>query len=253
MWQCPDEPEDEAHAPPEPAPVVVVAEDGPNTDLVLELVSDYVQSAMFSSLARVDRRFAAKARPLLDAFLDRLVATSQRLGARSAERTKAFWKLYREVSADELQRITGITHALSYEDREEWHYWNDEAKEARRRGAGTCEDMYSGTIPTRGKTFSEQTCRRNFEVALANTKKPCHYYSERKRHAWNRRHALCSPFFVCGPINFFKRMAIPNSALYDIVVHGDASGVRTEGFGHRHHRFFVKRLLEERAPSSGGA
>ena len=42
-------------------------------------------------------------------------------------------------------------------------------------------------------------------------------------------------------------MAIPSSALYDVVVHGDASGVRTEGFGHRHHRFFVKRLLEERA------
>ena len=242
MWQCPDEPEDEAGAPPEPAPVV--AEDGPNTDLVLELVSDYVQSAMFSTLARVDRRFAAKARPLLGAFLDRLVATSQRLGARSAERTKAFWKQYRE-DRDGLTRATGITHAVSYEDRREWHYWNDEAKEARRRGAGTCEDMYSGTIPTRDKTFSDQICRRNFEVALANTKKPCHC-CERKRHAWNRRHALCSPFFVRGPIDFFNRMAIPNSALYDIVVHGDASGVRTEGFGHRHHRFFVKRLLEER-------
>ena len=245
MWQCPDEPEDEAGPPPEPAPVV--AEDGPNTDLVLELVSDYVQSTLFSTLARVDKRFAAKARLLFDAFLDRLVATSQRLGKRSAERTKAFWKQYREVSADELKRITGITHALSYEDRREWHCWNEEAKEAWRRGAGTCVDMYSHTIPTRDLTFSDRINRRHFEVALAETKKPCHYYSERKRHAWNRRHALCAPFFVRGPIDFFNRMAIPNSALYDIVVHGDASGVKTEGFGHRHHRFFVKRLLEERA------
>jgi len=246
MWQSPDEPEDEAGATPESASVVVVSEDGPNTDLVLELVSDYVGSAMFSRIARVDGRFAAKARLLFDAFLDRLVTTSQRLGARSAERTKAFWEQYRGVNADELKRITGITHALSYEDREEWHYWNDEAKEVRRNGAGTCEDMYSHAIPTRDRTFSEQMDRRDFELALASTKKPCHYYSERKRHAWNRRHALCGPFFVQGPINFFNRMAIPNSALYDIVVHGDASKVRTEGFGHRHHRFFVKRLLEER-------
>ena len=233
MWQCPDELEDEANVPSESAPVV--AEDGPNTELVLELVSDYVQSTLFSTLARVNKHFAAKARARFDAFLDQLAATSQRLGKRSAERTKAFWK--------ENRTSRGIT-AVTYEDRCEWHFWN---KFAGLRGEGTCSSAYHHTIPTRDQTFSDQTERQHFERALARAMKPCHYYSERKRHAWIQRHVLCAPLFVKGPINFFKRMAIPNSALYDIVVHGDASGVKTEGFDHRHHRFFVKRLLEERA------
>ena len=240
MWQCPDEPEDELEDEP---PVANCAQDGPDTDLVLELVSDYVQSAMFTTLARVDKRFAAKARSLFDAFLDQLGTTSQRLGKRSAERAKAFWKQYRA----DRDAFPTARHALSYKDREEWHYWNDAVKEVDRRGAGTCEDIYGNTMPTRDQVFSDKIGRRDFELALAWGRKPNYIHSQRGSQVWNKGHALCAPFFVHGPINFFKRMAIPSSALYDVVVHGDASGVRTEGFGHRHHRFFVKRLLEERA------
>lgn len=229
MWQFPDdEPED---APP----VADGAQDGPDTDLVLELVSDgYVQSAMFTTLARVNKHLAAKARLLFDAFLDQLTATSRQLGKASAERNKAFWR---------QNRMTSSMTAVSYSDRAEWHYWNQFAA---RCGEGTCNSMYAHTIPTRDQTFSDQTERQDFERALARAMTPCHYYKDRKRHAWIKRHVLCAPLFVKGPINFFKRMAIPNSALYDIVVHGDASRVPTEGFAHRHHRFFVQRLLEER-------
>ena len=158
MWQCPDELEDEANVPSESAPVV--AEDGPNTELVLELVSDYVQSTLFSTLARVNKHFAAKARARFDAFLDRLTATSQRLGKRSAERTKAFWK--------ENRTSRGIT-AVTYEDRCEWH-WN---KFAGLRGEGTCSSAYHHTIPTRDQTFSDQT-RDNISSELARAMKPCH-------------------------------------------------------------------------------
>lgn len=242
MWQCPDEPEDELE---DESPVADCALNGPDTDLVLELVSDYVQSAMFTTLARVDKRFAAKARLLFDAFLDQLAATSQRLGKRSAERNKTFWKQYRE----DRNAFPTARYALSYEDRAEWHYWNDAVEESDRRGAGTCEDIYGNTMPTRDQVFSDKIDRRDFELALALARKPNNIHNERKSQKWNKRHALCAPFFVHGPINFFKRMAISHSGLYDVVVHGDASGVKTEGFGHRHHRFFVKRLLEEREAS----
>ena len=55
-----------------------------------------------------------------------------------------------------------------------------------------------------------------------------------------------APLFVKGPTTFLSAWQ-SQTQRFDIVVHGDASGVKTEGFDHRHHRFFVKRLLEERA------
>ena len=128
------------------------------------------------------------------------------------ERTKAFWKANRT--------LRGIT-AVTYEDRCEWDYWN---KFAGRRGEATCNSAYHYTIPVRDQTFADQTERQHFERALARAMKPCYRHKDRKLHAWIKRHVLCAPLFVVGPINFFKRMAIPNSALYDIVVHGDASG-----------------------------
>lgn len=196
-------------------------------DLVLELLWDVLRGGEAFRLAAVNKACATHARTHFEAFIDRLVATSCRLGERSEGRTKAF-------HADPKNRRE-YYYPQTYKDREEWHKFNDPP--SGRQGVGNCDIGDYGKTPTVDVTF-RRVCRDEFvECAKSKTRvTPGGGW-------WRRDHALCEPMFFFGPINFYKRQAVPNFVLYNAVVHGD----RPHSVVDEHQRFFVSRLLQERA------
>ena len=194
--------------------------------LVLELLCNEPGLYVFK-MAAVNSHCAKRARQLFGEFLNRLVALSNHMGKASVKRADAFWK-NRPVDANWLS-----IYFLSYEDRMGWH--------PHQRGIGNTSTDWWHSIPTRDQVFATCRTRECFAHAAALRQRPAHW----KAGYWRASHALCEPFFVKGPINFYNRMAVPNRVLYNAVVYGVTPAKLTSM--DKHQWFFLKRLLEARA------
>ena len=189
--------------------------------IVFELLCEQLGLHVFK-LAAVNSQCAAWAKQRSSEFLNRLVALSNRMGQLSFERSEAFWN---------SPPIDIYENYLSYHDRTYWLHPNN-------GGIGSLSRERPWTM-TRDQTFSARRTKECFVRAAMVGKRPVH----RPDGFWRPSHALCEPLFFRGPINFYKRMAVPNTVLYNAVVLGVTPpypGQRMD----RNQRFLLKRVVE---------
>ena len=200
----------------------------PDTQLVLELVLACTSRTLPFRVAAVNKQFAAEARERFEAFVERLYCVSKSLASKSEERARAYRMGPKKKHLHE-------EWALSYDQREEWHEGN--RPESGRRGVGICEGLYAMELPTRDVTFGRPS-RNEFVICAKSETRvtPSGGF-------WRRDHAICEPFFYFGAINFYKRQALPNSVVYNAVMHGVPPA--STKWMLKDQLFFLKRLLEE--------
>ena len=191
-----------------------------NTNLVLDILLDYMDTSTRLKCASVNKSVAAHSKSLFENFLEVLTNLSYRLAESSAQKAK--------VVIQSGLRNGYWPPPLSYADREYNHQHN--FLQSGRKGVGT-------SIPyTRDQTFDKVPLETLRKIALSQTRVTAPY------GWWRSDHALCEPMFYYGPINHFKRMAISNLVLYDAVMHG----LSPKSYKGKGQRFFVRRILEER-------
>ena len=237
MWYMPDdEPQNNDSDPQQPQPQQPQPQQ-PQMDLVVDLLFAVVpHTTMFTSLTNVSKTCAQQARENFDAFLTALARTSNRLGMASVQRTREYWgdDWQYGVTSKPTNKWSFESHVVNYDYAEHEHGRFRGA----RPGVGSILD-YDDICPTRDQTFATNVTKNEFLRAAFGTYTP---NMEPRQGAGRRNHAMCEPLFVHRRINFFKRMAIPNHVLYEIVMLGSRGSFK----GNKHQRFLVGRLLEHR-------